>query len=637
LPTGGDPYGNGAAVVVSERESRLQGEGRQVVRHVQKGKVREMREAETILTVIRERGTHGLPLERVYRLLFNRSLYLRAYAKLYPNKGAMTPGSTTETIDGMSLAKIDQIIDAIRHERYRWTPVRRVFIPKKNGKKRPLGLPTWSDKLVQEVMRSILEAYFEPQFSTHSHGFRPERGCHTALQEIEETWTGTKWFIEGDIAQYFDTIDHTVLIEVLRKSIKDERFLRLLQGLLAAGYLEEWKFQPTLSGAPQGGVISPLLSNIYLHEFDHWLETQLIPAYTKGDRRKSNPAYQTLGGRINRCRRRGQHEAARAFAKERRNLPSQHPRDPDYRRLRYVRYADDFLLGYVGTKAEAEEIKRLIKEWLQTHLKLTLSDEKTLITHATNQMARFLGYEITIFAANDKLCDDHRRSVNGKVNLRVPLDVIHTKCARYLRHGKIMHRNALLTESDYTIVMTYQQEYRGVVQYYQLAHNVAWLNRLHWCMRGSLLKTLASKHNTSVAAIARRLSTTTQTPEGKTLRCLEVQVERRGKRPLIARFGGISLTRQFNAVITDLPNEIKASHTELQQRVLKDTCELCGAREGIQVHHIRKLADLKKQGQKDPPAWVMRMARNRRKTLVVCQQCHQAIHNGKLALPKDTK
>lgn len=595
-----------------------------------------MREAETILTVIRERGTHGLPLERVYRLLFNRSLYLRAYAKLYPNKGAMTQGSTTETIDGMSLRKIDQIIDAIRHEMYRWTPVRRVFIPKKHGKKRPLGLPTWSDKLLQEVMRSILEAYYEPQLSDHTHGFRPQRGCHTALQEIEEKWTGTKWFIEGDIAQYFDTINHTVLIEILRRSIKDERFLRLVQGLLAAGYLEEWKFQPTLSGAPQGGVISPLLSNIYLADFDQWVETHLIPAYTRGNRRKSFPAYQTLSSRINVCRQRGQHEAARTFIKERRELPSQHPRDPEYRRLRYVRYADDFLLGFVGTKAEAEEIKRQIKEWLQDHLKLTLSDEKTLITHASSQMARFLGYDITMMACNDRLSDDHRRSINGKVSLRVPLEVIHAKCARYMRHGKSIHRNALLTESDYTIVMTYQQEYRGVVQYYQLAHNVAWLNKLHWYMRGSLLKTLASKHNTSVMTIVRRLSTTIQTPEGKTLRCLEVRVERKDKRPLIARFGGISLTRQSKAMITDLPKEIKASHTELLQRVLRDCCELCGAREGIQVHHIRKLADLKKQGGKNPPAWVIRMARNRRKTLVVCQHCHQAIHSGKMVLPKNT-
>lgn len=169
------------------------------------GKVREMRDADTILGIIRERGRRGLPLEDLYRQLYNPMLYLRAYARLYANKGATTPGATSETVDGMSRKKIDAIIEALRYERYRWTPVRRTYIPKKKGKKlRPLGLPSWSDKLLQEVIRLILEAYFEPQFSPHSHGFRPERGCHTALQEIEHTWQGTKWFIEGDIRGCFD-------------------------------------------------------------------------------------------------------------------------------------------------------------------------------------------------------------------------------------------------------------------------------------------------------------------------------------------------------------------------------------------------------------------------------------------------
>ncbi len=164
-----------------------------------------MRRAEAALAIIRDRGTRRLPLERVHNLLYNPDLYLRAYARLYPNQGAMTKGSTTETVDGMSMAKIERVITSLREGTFRWTPVRRVYIEKKNStKKRPLGLPTWTDKLVQEVMRSILETYYEPQFSDHSHGFRPDHGCHTALQEIQRTWAGTKWFIEGDIKQYFD-------------------------------------------------------------------------------------------------------------------------------------------------------------------------------------------------------------------------------------------------------------------------------------------------------------------------------------------------------------------------------------------------------------------------------------------------
>jgi retron-type reverse transcriptase len=216
-----------------------------------------MRNAETLLGVIRERGTRGLPLERVYRLLFSPELYLLAYGRLYRNDGALTRGITADTVDGMSLAKIDRLIDDVRHERHRWTPVRRVNIPKSNGKTRPLGLPTWTDKLLQEVIRMILEAYYEPQFSPHSHGFRPSHGCHTALREVYRTWNGTAWFIEGDISQCFDSLDHQILLATLRETIHDNRFIRLIENLLTAGYLEDWKFNATLSGTPQGGVVTP--------------------------------------------------------------------------------------------------------------------------------------------------------------------------------------------------------------------------------------------------------------------------------------------------------------------------------------------------------------------------------------------
>nr|WP_240509356.1 reverse transcriptase/maturase family protein [Streptomyces agglomeratus] len=218
-----------------------------------------MQRAEALMEIIHERGKRGLPLERLYRHLFNPELYLRAYGKIYRNDGSMTPGSTTETVDGMSLKKIQVIIDALRHERYRWTPVRRVYIEKKGspGKRRPLGLPSWSDKLLQEVIRSLLEAYYEPQFSDRSHGFRPGKGYHTALTEVSESWRSMTWFIEGDISQCFDRLDHGVLHSILAENIHDSRFLRLIDGLLQAGYLEEWRYHETLSGAPQGGVLSP--------------------------------------------------------------------------------------------------------------------------------------------------------------------------------------------------------------------------------------------------------------------------------------------------------------------------------------------------------------------------------------------
>jgi group II intron reverse transcriptase/maturase len=398
----------------------------------------------------------------------------------------MTPGVDGETVDGMSQAKIGRIIDAMRHERHRFRPVKRVYIPKKNGKLRPLGLPSWSDKLVSEVVRLLLEAYYEPQFSDRSHGFRPGKGCHTALNEVATAWTGTTWFIESDIAQCFDRLDHSVMLEILGEKIHDNRFLRLLRNMLQAGYLEDWVWNATLSGAPQGGVASPILSNIYLDQLDTFIETVLIPQYTRGEHRKPNPTYVEVRNALKRARCRGDRVAVRQLRKQQRSLPSGDPQDPDYRRLRYARYADDQLLGFTGPKAEAEQIKTRLTAFLQNNLKLELSQEKTLITHARTGAAKFLGYEITVQHA------DHRRSINGAVGLRVPTDVIKAKCAPYRKLGKPEARTPLVNEDDHTIVATYGAEYRGLVNYYLLAGDVWRLNRVCWVMTTSLLKTLGA-------------------------------------------------------------------------------------------------------------------------------------------------
>ena len=318
-----------------------------------------MQDAETVLNVIRKRGERGLPLENIYRLLYNRNLYLRAYGRIYSNQGATTKGITAETVDGMSLAKIDRIIDELRYERFRWTPVRRVNIPKPNGQTRALGIPTWTDKLLQEVIRMILEAYYEPQFSDRSHGFRPGRGCHTALSNVTTYWTGTRWFVEGDIKGCFDNIDHDVLLSVLGEKLHDNRFLRLLKYLLKAGYIEDWKYGRTLSGTPQGGVVSPILANIYLDRLDKFVENVLIPAHTRGSARRDNREYTRLLNQAARQRERGNHAEALQLRKQLQQLPSRDPYDPGYRRLRYVRYADDFVLGFIGPKVEAQQVKEV--------------------------------------------------------------------------------------------------------------------------------------------------------------------------------------------------------------------------------------------------------------------------------------
>jgi group II intron reverse transcriptase/maturase len=584
-----------------------------------------MQSAETVLGVLRERGRRGLPCEELYRQMFNPQLYLLAYGRIYANKGAMTPGVTQETVDGMSQGKIGRIIDAMRHERYRFHPVRRVHIPKKNGKTRPLGLPTWSDKLVGEVVRLLLEAYYEPIFSDRSHGFRPGKGCHTALREVANTWAGTTWFVEGDIADCFGSLDHEVMIGTLAEKIHDGRFLRLVRNMLTAGYLEDWTWGATLSGAPQGGVASPVLSNIYLHTLDVFIETVLIPQYTRGERRSRNPAYREVEHAIVRARRRGDRTEVRALGKRLRSLPSQDPCDPGYRRLRYVRYADDTLLGFAGPKAEVEEIKQRLAAFLRDDLKLELSVDKTLITHARTGAARFLGYEITAQHDEQQLTRG-RRAVNGQIMLRVPEAVIKAKSAPYLSRGKPACRNPLINEADYTIVAKFGAEYRGIVQYYLLAGNVRRLHRLRWVMETSMLKTLAGKHGSSVSKMAARFKAKIQTPHGLRT-CFEASMPRDSRKELVARFGGIPLRRQKKAVLTDRLTGPVYPHKELISRLLVNRCELCQKVDDMEVHQVRSLASLATPGRPQPQ-WAQWMGSHRRKTLVVCGGCHDLIHRG---------
>ena len=584
-----------------------------------------MQNAKTVLGVLRERGRRGLPCNELYRQLFNPHLYLLAYGRLYSNHGAMTPGVDGETVDGMSLGKIGRVIDALRHERYRFQPVKRTYIPKKNGKRRPLGLPSWSDKLVGEVVRLLLEAYYEPRFSGRSHGFRPGRGCHTALTEVVTTWTGTTWFVEGDISDCFGSLDHEIMLGILGEKIHDNRFLRLLRHMLTAGYLEDWEWNATLSGAPQGGVTSPVLSNIYLDRLDTFVETVLIPEYTRGAVRANNPAYREMINAIARARYHGDRATVRELRKQLRSMPSKNLHDSGYRRLRYVRYADDHLLGFVGPKAEAEDIKARLAAFLRDDLKLELSEDKTLITHGRTSAARFLGYEITVGHNQAKLTRG-RRAVNGAIGLRVPRAAITAKCASYTQHGQPARRTPLVNLDDHVIISKYGSEYRGYVQYYLLASDVHRLNRLLWVAQTSMLKTLACKYDSTVPKMAAKYRATIITPHGPRV-CMQVSTDRgAGRKPLVARFGGIPLKRQKKAVLDDRrPIPITVHRKELISRLRTGRCELCQQRADVQVHHVRKLADLAKPGQPQPE-WAQLMAKKRRKTLIVCAACHEHIH-----------
>lgn len=550
-----------------------------------------------------------------------------AYSNLQANQGRLTPGTNAEdTIDGMSSAKIEALIQQLGEGSFRWQPAKRVYIAKANGKRRPLSIPTWTDKLVQEGMRLILEAYYEPRFSAHSHGFRPQRGCHSALGEIVNEWRGVKWFIEGDIQGCFDHIDHDRLLQRIGKDIKDEKFLKLLREMLKAGYMEGWQYQGSYSGTPQGGILSPLLANIYLHELDEFVETELLPRYNLGARREANPAYNRLGYQLRKAVAEGNDALAHHLRKTKATLPSVITDDPNYRRLGYVRYADDFILGYAGTKAEAECIKAAISTFL-TSMKLTLSAEKTLITHAAAGRAKFLNYEVTVTYENSKKTAK-RRIVNGRIALRVPLEVCEKWIRKYQRQGKTVHDSRRLLDSDYDIVTAYGAELRGLVNYYTMALNVRRLGQVKYVLQTSLVKTLAAKHKQSVAWVYRKYRQQWETTSG-----LAVKIERVDKPPLIATFGADPMHYQRlpeylhdRQPYTGLPKR-----RQFLTRLLAETCELCGNQTQVEVHHIKSIRQLTKryrnQGKAVPP-WIQRMAEMYRNTLVVCKPCHLAIHQG---------
>jgi hypothetical protein len=375
-------------------------------------------------------------------------------------------------------------------------------------------------------------------------------------------------------------------------------------------------------------VVSPILANIYLDQLDQFVERDLLPAHNSGIERRMNPTYKHLMNHAYARRKARRFAEAAQSVRTAQTLPSRDPTDPDFRRLRYVRYADDFLLGFAGPREDAEEIKHKLTEFLRDHLKLELSESKTLITHGRTSAARFLGYEISVYQVDAKRTRK-RRSINGLIGLKVPVDVIAEKCQPYLKHGKPVHRPELLHNADFSIVEQFQTEYRGIVQYYQSAINLRSLNKLRWIMETSLTKTLAAKHGLSVTQVYRKYKVTAQTPLG-IRRVFQVVVPRdEGRKPLVAQWGCIPLRRRKDAVLNDRPRRVWNQRTELQERLLADTCELCSSRLNVQVHHIRRLADLQRVGQTAKPTWVKEMAARHRKTLVVCRRCHEDIHTGR--------
>lgn len=603
-----------------------------------------MRSPERVLNSLNEHSKDSsYKFERLYRLLFNEELFYVAYQKIASNEGSTTKGSDGRSIDEMSLARIETLIASLKDESYQPHPSRRVHIPKKNGKMRPLGIPAFEDKLVQEVVRMILEAIYEGHFETTSHGFRPKRSCHTALLHIQKTFNGAKWFIEGDIKGFFDNIDHDVLVQILRERISDDRFIRLIRKFLKAGYVEDWTFHNTYSGTPQGGIVSPILANIYLDKLDKYVK-EYIRHFDKGTKRRPGKESNDLANERKRTVRKlrkvkdGAEKAAlvarlKAIEQERAAFPSGDEMDGSYRRLKYIRYADDFILGVIGSKEDAQRIKEDIKSFLSASLALELSEEKTLITH-TGKSAKFLGYEITVTRDNHQRRDVRgclRRTYGKRVRLNVSMATLRDKLLEYgameikLRNGKEVWkpkcRSGLIFNDDLEILDRYNRETVGFCNYYLIANNCVVLHnfRYIYIMEYSMYKTFAGKYRSTVRKINKKY---------RLNKLFTVKYEQKGviKSRTFYKTSFKRRTTAFNGSCDIEPYSIAdVSRTNLTDRLKAEKCELCGATGKLIMHHVRNLKDLKGK-----ESWKRLMSARKRKTIALCPSCHRLRHLGKV-------
>ena len=572
---------------------------------------------------------------RLYRYLLRPDIYFTAYQHLYANKGADTKGVNDDTADGFSEEYVTAIIEALKTESYQPKPVRRTYIQKKNGKLRPLGLPVFADKLVQEVIRMILEAIYEPVFSDYSHGFRPGRSCHTALTMVKREFTGSRWFIEGDIKGCFDNIDHTVLISVLNRKIKDARFINLIRKFLKSGYMEDWKYHESYSGCPQGGIISPILANIYLNELDKYVIRLKEDFDSKGKSRKTKE-YEAIRHKKQQIHKKisktEDGELRDELIAQYKGLTKQLFKTPAKertdKRIKYVRYADDFLIGVNGTKEECEQIKAKLTVFVRDELKMELSQEKTLITHS-NTPARFLGYDIRVRRDSTvkKVGNHQERTLSGKIELNIPLKdkietfVIDNHIAKRDNKKLIpIHRPLLLNRTDLEIVMIYNAELRGLCNYYAIASNFNQLNYFGYLMEYSCLKTLANKHKSRISKIRAEYK------DGKGHWGIPYETKRGTRRMLFAKYSDCK-EKNFKDIVPKMAVQYSHNTTTFEKRLKAKKCEVCGSTDSdrYEIHHINKVKNLKGKEM-----WEKIMIAKRRKTLVVCHKCHTAIHHGKI-------
>lgn len=570
--------------------------------------------------------------DRLYGLTSKEDLLIVAYERLKSQPGNMTPGSDDQTLDGFSMRTIKELSEQLRTEKYHPKPVRTTYIPKANGKMRKLGIPSPKDKVVQEAVRMILEAIYDSPhgayFSESSHGFRRSRSCHTALQEVQKKWSGITWIIEGDISQCFDDIDHEIMIEILRRKIKDERFIILIKKFLKAGYLDiDRDLKNSLAGTPQGGIISPILSNIYLHELDEYVE-QLRAEHERGKQRKLNPEYRTLQRKRLRLAQQGKTgtKEYKALTREMRKLPSMDQHDDGFVRLKYVRYADDWIVGIIGPRKLAEEIKGRIGQFLKSRLNLTLSQEKTRITHAGSEEADFLGYRIRLGRSEKQQKVTRstngsgrifaRRSTGMEVILMVPIEKVIKRLAQKGfcdSQGKPQPKKSWVLLDEDQIINLYSSVNRGLQQYYRPVDNWVGMRRIQYVLKYSLAKTLAMKRKTPITRVIRQgsISTVVRRRDQEVKVSFYENPDWRANRDAFAKSKEVDLVRM--------------SVTMRTRSKLGLACCICGEVNGVEMHHVRHV---RKMSNKKAKGFIRLMAILNRKQVPVCGQCHRRIHSG---------
>jgi len=562
-------------------------------------------------------------VDNIYSLLYHRECYDLAYGQIKSNPGNMTPGPDGTTLDGWSMDKIDKIISKMKNESFKFTPARIVEIPKQDGSKRQLAIAPPKDKIVQRILAWILEAIYEPTFLKNNFGFRPNLGCHDAIKFIDLKYQGARWLIEGDISKCFDEIDHNILILILRRRIKDEKFLRLIRKALKAGYLDTWSFpKDSITGTPQGSILSPILCNIFMHQFDEFIVNHLQPKYTRGKTRRQPLEYKNTmsnsryySKKYDKSNNPRHLKLSQKYRKQAQKMPSVDSADPHFRRFTYCRYADDWLIGFAGPHTEALDIRESCKTFLES-IKLRLNMEKTLVTKASTGCI-FLGMKIHIPVKQQRFRTKGSRLVQRAVlgvRINAPIKLIFKKLSQagYCTPSgnKSQPRMALYVCEKDEMTEAYNKVLRGYLNYYSPCDNYPKLaGTLFYTLRSSLCKILAAKYK---------------------LRTVRATLLKYGK--YLQKSGKVSLLNfkdqkiRFPLYKTNGTSEPrlrtlfqKASYT-IRGEALE--CVRCGSTYKVHMHHVRMIKDLIKHTDPISRAMIAR----KRKQIPLCQRCHVLQH-----------